>query len=282
MQSLMALILILKVQLLTPFLAVIPDGVFLQILLFLIRERLPCKQGYEISHAPQAPYICPIGVGNFTCSDTGFYNGYSRLLRLNDSSVSTVLDAIDFISVQYYPEGNVNSCPGCPIQDWYSATVNGFQLDGTLFQIPAYKLVMGSLACPLCGGSGYFPPAILQPQWANMIAEYLEFGGVMAWEFGRDVNDTWWNSTKDGVPATNLKSNICPVFPEVAPVPSMAPTVAPSGIPTMAPTPVQDSSEASKNFDLEIGLGLGLPALIIIIIVVAVVVIKRRKIDDQV
>jgi chitinase len=138
-----------------------------------------------ISHAPQAPYIGPIGSSNTWAGPLG---GYASV---NDK----VGSMIDFYNIQFYNQGEscyttynslfVNSCPSFPETSISQIFNSGFPLN---------KLIVGKPMLPSDASNGYIDPTILG-QWFDNANKSLGWNaGVMTWQWhGLATSQLWLN-----------------------------------------------------------------------------------------
>ena len=181
---------------------------------FALRKALPSPQ-YIISHAPQAPYLCP-NTNPFSSSEcpTSYQNNYRNayiqlLTKTSGRTGSTVLSVSDFISVQYYPTGNLNSYPGCTIDQWYLATSKtGIIWNNGNFTVPSTKLVMGSSLQQTFSTNGL---PTLRSAWVNSqtgVGGGCNFGGVMGWQYSADTNAQWDSTAGSSLDTTRTCGSV--------------------------------------------------------------------------
>lgn len=163
-----------------------------------LRDRLPQGQ-YEISHAPQPPYL--------TASGGTAITGYNDVLR-------SVGDEIDFLNMQYY--NNAGYQTPTEVVAHYTSVV-----DAGL--ITSRQLLVGKPVEETNAGQGFIPVDDITSQIvAPLVQEYGDqFGGVFNWEFKSDTNPDfyWGNSVAESL-----------VVPEPAQLPSHLVTLVLTGI----------------------------------------------------
>ena len=135
-----------------------------------LRNELPRSEGFEISHAPQPPYLDP---------SHGVIAGYFDVMN-------AVGEEIDFLNMQYY-----NNQPSDPagILNHYQAVINSGVLTPD-------QLLVGKPVAPENAGSGFLEVAVIANEIVRPLKDIYgnEFGGAFNWEFKSDTDFEWGNT----------------------------------------------------------------------------------------
>jgi len=181
-----------------------------------------------ISHAPQGPYIGPVGAANTWAGTTGGYTGVWTGSN----------GAIDFYNIQFYNQGAtcyvdynglfLQSCSNFP-----STSVSEIHTAG----IPLNAIVVGKIVTSVDGGSGFVDAGTLNT-WFSEASANLGWGtGVMGWVWQGTPTATWINtiypvSANSAPPVTSLNAQSQTVVTSTNPT-TLSPYPSPTG--TCAP-----------------------------------------------
>ncbi|WP_035415234.1 glycoside hydrolase family 18 protein [Ferrimonas kyonanensis] len=131
-----------------------------------LRQQLPAGR-YQISHAPQPPYMVA-GSG---------MDGYIKVM-------AEAGQAIDLVNMQFY---NNPPWSGNPQQ-----IVESYRQFAALPGVGTDKLVLGLPAAPHNAGPGsYLPASIIAQQIIAPLLAEGGIGGAMNWEFSGDADGQW-------------------------------------------------------------------------------------------
>jgi len=146
-----------------------------------LRNELPAGQ-YEISHAPQPPYLD---------ASQGSISGYSDVM-------AAVGEKIDFLNMQYY--NNTPSDPAGVVQHYTNAINSGL--------LTPEQLVVGKPVTPQNAGSGYIPVEDIRDDIVTPLVDTYgsRFGGVFNWEFKSDANFQWGYTVASAFPVPEPSS----------------------------------------------------------------------------
>lgn len=132
-----------------------------------LRQALPRKQGYVLSHAPMAPYFSP----SWATSGRGYLDVEAQVGK-----------QIDFYLTQFYnQEGSYETC------DTLLTTSGAPYAGSSLFEInkngvPRKRLVVGKPATAADGSSGYMDPSALGQCLAQARKLHWD-AGISFWQF---------------------------------------------------------------------------------------------------
>lgn len=135
------------------------------------------SQGFLVSHAPQAPYLCtPSEDSNPSFGECSpGIGGYLDVMQQGGQY-------IDWLNIQYY--NNPSFETPAQIFDNWEGLQSGFNYKGSNLRIPAEKLLVGKPNEQNDAGGGYIAVGQLVSQvLCPLYKKYPNFGGAMTWKY---------------------------------------------------------------------------------------------------